>query len=346
MDNLKSTRMKILEFLSDVKIGKETVKDTHDLGANGWDIFKRMGSYLNTNEFKAQLDYLEERGMIKRKPDRMPPTANKVDQLKLAFYKITADGTDMIELKRNIPSLEENNIQKELKDSEELDVFISHSSFDTKFIEKLVELLRSSLNMPAKRIRCSSIDGYRLSVGAYTDEQLRKEVHDAKILIGVITPYSIKSAYVLFELGARWGAKKKMFPILACGADPSVIGGPLKAINSLDCDNVSQIHQLIDEISKVLQIPKESAASYQNKVDQLIKANKELKSHSTSANNENGLIYKDDVYWQKNGEKLDGPFCQLCWDRDQKLLRLSNEKVDDGEKVVDHRYCRSCKSNY
>lgn len=346
MDSLKSIRLKILAFLSDVKSEKETVKDIHDLGANGWDIFKRVGSNLTTNQFKAQLDYLEERLLIRRKPDRMPATENKVDQLKLAFYKITADGTDMMELESGAPSMGKTDIQKELKDLEELDVFISHSSFDIKFIEKLVELLRSSLNMPAKKIRCSSVDGYRLSVGANTDEQLRKEVHDAKILIGVITPNSIKSAYVLFELGARWGAKKKMFPILACGADPSVLGGPLKAINSLDCANASQIHQLIDEISSVLQISKESPTSYQNNVDQLIKASKELKIDSASANNENGLIYKDDAYWKKNGEKLDGPFCQLCWDRDQKLLRLSNEKVDDGEKVIDHRYCRLCKSNY
>lgn len=345
MDNLKSTRMKILEFLSDVKIGKEKVIDIHGLGANGRDIFNRIGSNLTANEFKAQLDYLEEKLLIKRKPDRMPPAANKEDELKLAFYKITADGTDMIELERGVPSQEENNIQKESKVSE-LDVFISHSSFDTKFVEKLVELLRSSFNISAKRIRCSSVDGYRLSVGSNTDEQLRKEVHDAKIFIGVITPYSMKSAYVLFELGARWGAKKKMFPILACGADPSILGGPLKTINSLNCDNVAQIHQLIDEISKVLQIQNESAASYQIKVDQLIKASNGLKSYSIYSDNENGLIYKDGVYWQKNGEKMDGPFCQLCWDRDQKLFRLSHEKVDDGEKVVDHRFCRSCKSSY
>lgn len=49
MDSLKSIRLKILAFLSDVKSEKETVKDIHDLGANGWDIFKRVGSNLTTN---------------------------------------------------------------------------------------------------------------------------------------------------------------------------------------------------------------------------------------------------------------------------------------------------------
>jgi hypothetical protein len=349
MDSQKLIRLQILKFLSDVKNGKETVNDTHDLGANGWNIFKRIGANLTTNEFKAQLDYLEERLLIRRKPERIPATENKVDQLKLAFYKITDDGTDMLELESNTPAQEKKEIQKEFKnfeELEELDIFISHSSFDIKFIEKLVVLLRSSLNIPAKKIRCSSVDGYRLSVGVNTDEQLRKEVHDAKILIGVITPNSIKSAYVLFELGARWGTKKKMFPILACGADPNILGGPLKTINSLDCDNASQVHQLIDEISVELHISKESPALYQNNVDQLMNTSKELILDSALAKNENGLIYKDNTYWKENGKNLDGPFCQLCWDKDQKLLRLSIEKVDDGEKVIDHRFCRACKSIY
>jgi len=244
--------MNILKFLSNVNIGKEKVQDIHGVGINGFDLFNRIGSDLTAIEFKAQLDYLEEKYLIERKPSRMPHAPNKEDELKLAFYKITANGTDMIEEEKENPSTDKNSInQNDLKVSE-LDIFISHSSSDLRFVEKLIELLRASLNMSAKRIRCSSVDGYRLSVGANTDEQLRKEVHEAKILIGIITPYSIKSAYVLFELGARWGTKKKMFPILACGADPSVLGGPLKTINSLDCDNVSQIHQLIDEISNEL----------------------------------------------------------------------------------------------
>ncbi len=346
MKNLKSTRIHILKFLSDVKIGKEKVQDIHGLGVKGFDLFNRIGSDLTANEFKAQLDYLEDKFLIERKPARMPPAATKEDELKLAFYKITADGIDMIEKETEHPSIETNGLNQNDSKALELDIFISHSSSDTVFVEKLIELLRSSLNISAQRIRCSSVDGYRLSVGVNTDEQLRKEVHDAEILIGVITPYSMKSAYVLFELGARWGAKKKMFPILACGAEPSILGGPLKAVNSLDCNSVSQVHQLIDEISKTLKISKESPAAYQNQINQLIKTNAEMKLPSISQDGYNGLIFEDGVYWKQNGEKLDGPFCQLCLDRDHKLLRLGQEKVDDGEKIVNHRFCRSCNSNY
>jgi len=346
MKNMKLIRIDILKFLSDVKIGKEKVQDIHGLGVRGFDLFNRIGSDLTADEFKAQLDYLEDKFLIERKPSRMPLAANKEDELKLGFYKITADGIDMIEEEIEHPSEETNGSNQNDSKGSELDIFISHSSSDKIFVEKLIELLRSSLNISTQRIRCSSVDGYRLSVGVNTDEQLRKEVDDAEILIGVITPSSMKSAYVLFELGARWGAKKKMFPVLACGADPSILGGPLKAVNSLDCNSASQIHQLIDEISSTLKVSKESPALFQNQIDQLIKTNAEIKIPSISQDGHNGLIFEDGVYWKQNGEKLDGPFCQLCWDRDHKLLRLGQEKVDDGEKIVNHRFCRSCNSNY
>jgi hypothetical protein len=52
-------------------------------------------------------------------------------------------------------------------------VFISHSSADRRLARALVELLRSALNLPADRVVCTSVDGYRLPAGADTDEARR-----------------------------------------------------------------------------------------------------------------------------------------------------------------------------
>ncbi len=151
-----------------------------------------------------------------------------------------------------------------------LDIFITHSSQDNRIVEALIDLMRGALNISSEKIRCSSVPGYRFPTGVDTDEQLRQEVDDAKVLVGVITKSSMRSAYVLFELGARWGAKKKMFPVLACGADSSVLGGPLKGINSLSCNNAADVHQLIDDIASELGIKKQRAASFQNKIETLV----------------------------------------------------------------------------
>lgn len=96
-----------------------------------------------------------------------------------------------------------------------IDVFISHSSEDAGLAAQVVDLLRSALNLQAARVRCTSVDGYRLAAGADSDEQLRNEALDAIVFIGILSPLSMASAYVLFELGARWGAKKPIVPLLA-----------------------------------------------------------------------------------------------------------------------------------
>jgi hypothetical protein len=151
-----------------------------------------------------------------------------------------------------------------------LDIFISHSSSDMEVAEVLIELLRSALTLPAEQIRCTSVDGYRLPIGADTDEELRRELKEAKVFIALISEESIHSTYVLFEMGARWGAEKHLAPLLTPGTKSSILSGPLKSLNALQCDNSSQLHQLVSDLSKILKVPTSSPASYSRFIDRLI----------------------------------------------------------------------------
>src|SRR5262245_7038271 len=118
--------------------------------------------------------------------------------------------------------------------SEPIRLFISHSSADVTLARQVVDLFRSSLNLRATEIRCTSVDGYRLPGGANTNAQLRLEVHDAQVLIGIISAASLTSQYVLFELGARWGAGRPLIPLLAPGTPTSVLDGPLSVLNAIN----------------------------------------------------------------------------------------------------------------
>jgi hypothetical protein len=104
-----------------------------------------------------------------------------------------------------------------------IDVFISHSSQDARIAEALITLLRSALNILPNRIRCTSVEGFRLPAGVSTDDQLRIELRESKLFIAIITKASLQSTYVLFELGARWGANLHMIPLLAAGATPEIL---------------------------------------------------------------------------------------------------------------------------
>ena len=155
-------------------------------------------------------------------------------------------------------------------------VFISHSSLDEEVTRILIDLLRQALNLRSEDIRCTSVDGYRLPGGVTTSKALREEVNEAALVIGLITPSSIKSAYVLFELGARWGLGKAMIPLLASGTNLEHLEGPLKEINVLDCSEVGQVHQLLENAGKHLQRQLDSASSYTNLANKLVEASSNI----------------------------------------------------------------------
>jgi len=149
-------------------------------------------------------------------------------------------------------------------------LFISHSARDTQIVAPLVVLLRSALNLAAAEIRCTSVDGYRLPAGVDTNEQLRREVNDSAVLLGVISSESLRSLYVVFELGARWGSKRTFVPLLAPGAPASLLGGPLAGINALRLDVEAQIHQLLGDLGRYLPCAVESPAVYKAQLDSFL----------------------------------------------------------------------------
>lgn len=165
-------------------------------------------------------------------------------------------------------AVDENFEQSESVDGVEtdteksLDVFISHSSQDSDVAEVLIDLLESALDLPSDSIRCTSVDGYRLPGGVSTDESLRREVHNSKVLIGLITPNSMESPYVLFELGARWGSSRPMFPVLAKGAEHEILGGPLEGLNVLNGNREAELHKLVEEIADVLALDSGKSSRY------------------------------------------------------------------------------------
>lgn len=149
-------------------------------------------------------------------------------------------------------------------------VFISHSSSDADVAELVIGLLRSALNLAADDIRCTSLDGYRLPAGADVDDQLRDELLAMPVFIGLLSQATFESAYVLFELGARWGAKRHLIPLLAPGADAKIMRGPIAGLNALACDSRGQLLQLVQDTAGQLDIPAEAPAVYTGAIDRIL----------------------------------------------------------------------------
>ena len=163
----------------------------------------------------------------------------------------------------------------------ELTLFISHSSADVAVAKALVELLGKALNVSARQIRCTSVDSYRLPAGADTDEQIRTDILAAKAFVGIVTPASARSAWVLFELGARWGAKRPLAPVLARGAKASALGGPMGGLNALNLAERSQVLQLVEDLARDLGLTMEPISSFQSSADVVVAAAKSIAVETT-----------------------------------------------------------------
>jgi len=160
-------------------------------------------------------------------------------------------------------------------------VLISHSSKDAALASALIDLLRSALGLLPTQIRCSSVDGYRLPAGVHSDTQLREEVNVSRVLIGLITPNSLASPYVLFELGARWGAGETMVPLLA-GVSANDLRGPLSGFNALLCSSEEQLHQAMGEIGGHLGLGVQNPAAYLKQLRPVMEETAKLQPHSAT----------------------------------------------------------------
>jgi hypothetical protein len=134
-------------------------------------------------------------------------------------------------------------------------VFISHSSEDAALAEVFADLLREALGLKPREIRCTSVDGYRLHAGARTSDTIRREVMGSTVFIALITPSSLRSGWVMIELGGRWASQRLLIPVLAKGTLPKNLRDPLKDVNAIAATELGQLHQLLENIGEKLDLP-------------------------------------------------------------------------------------------
>ena len=151
-----------------------------------------------------------------------------------------------------------------------ISVFISHSSVDEGVAAALADLLQQALAIRSEDIRCSSVDGYRLPPGVNFKDILRSEVAGARAFIGLVTPASRSSEYVLFEMGARWGAGLTVVPLMACGSSTRDLPKPLTEVIAVDASQSGQLSQLVETIGKQLGHPLQPPSQYHRQLQRLV----------------------------------------------------------------------------
>jgi hypothetical protein len=229
---------------------------------NGTDISKLTG--LAPQEINDAVDYLDDQGLVKviRTMGTRPYTFGGV--------LLNVHGKQFYH--ENDVKKSSSTTPRATKKKGGIKVFISHSNKDVEVAKKVIDLLRISLNLKAEEIRCTSVDGYRLQGGAETDNQLKTEVFDSEVLVGLVSTDSMQSHYTLFELGARWGARRPMVPLIIDSKGAQVLQGPLKGINALNAYEEAQLQQSVGDIGKALKKKPDGPNSYHSHIKALIAA--------------------------------------------------------------------------
>ncbi len=244
MNKIGKQSLELLIFL-----GNRYKKEGNSDGMDGQQLSKILN--YTVEEINDAVENLDDQGLIKRTNYKAAP---------FIFGEI-------------LLNINGKNAYLDLKEefkNESMKIFISHSSDDNEIAKRIIRLLKASLGLKPKDILCTSVDGHKLDPGINTDEILRKEVSDSKAFIGIITENSIKSSYVLFELGARWGAKLPMIPIICDNKGTSILSGPLKNINCLVHKTRGDIYTMVESISKTLNIEQLPANSFLDEIENII----------------------------------------------------------------------------
>lgn len=94
-------------------------------------------------------------------------------------------------------------------------IFISHAKLDEELAAAIVEYLMASLTIHDRRvILCTSLPGHELIPGDPASEHILQSIKEAGVVIGVLTPISLRRQAVMMELGAAWALDKQFIPTL------------------------------------------------------------------------------------------------------------------------------------
>lgn len=144
-----------------------------------------------------------------------------------------------------------DDLDKAIRDNMRLTprIFISHRHRDQAIAEALIELLMSAFHVEPADIRCTSVQGYKLTPGERTSEALRSNLAGAELVIGLLSPDTTESNYVLAELGAAWGRDVATFPLLTRGATYADVPSPLNERHCVSLEIQDNCLELVESVA-------------------------------------------------------------------------------------------------
>lgn len=233
-------------------------------------------------EFQSWIQHiqLELQEIVDRTGDKF---ASGVLECSKLDYNGWSDKKYFTQLKNKLIAMSENiekyypeeNTEDEAK-AKRPKIFISHSSKDKSYVEKIVNLLES-IGMDQTQFFCSSVPGYDIRLGKDICESLREQFLECDLhIVFVHSRNYYQSAVSLNEMGAAWALKSKYTSMLLPGFEfdemVGVIDGRTIAIK-LDKERMEvqdKLNQFYDQIVEEFHLQRKPAIVWEQKRDAFI----------------------------------------------------------------------------
>jgi hypothetical protein len=114
-------------------------------------------------------------------------------------------------------------------------IFISHSAREQPAAEALRDFLAEAVDIEPEKILCAYFYNSASCAGKSSD-LLKSDLAECAAVFAVVTPESISTDWVLFELGAAWILGKSLYFVYMDGVDFRDLPAPLSGFPYVDMD--------------------------------------------------------------------------------------------------------------
>ncbi len=141
-------------------------------------------------------------------------------------------------------------------------VFISHAVADKPLVEAFVRFLEDGIGLPEAEIFCVSIPGMGIPTGTSFVNYIRDEMTRPALVIMLITPNYLASAFCQGEMGAAWIKGHRIFPLIVPPSTFADMGGVFLGTQAIKIDDDVRVNELKDALVSTVRFTPKSTSRW------------------------------------------------------------------------------------
>jgi hypothetical protein len=127
-------------------------------------------------------------------------------------------------------------------------LFISHSANNVRLAQALLSVLKATFYFRDWEVRCSSLAGYEPTDEILTRGQLSQELHEAELIIFILSPFEEEAEWLRLELALGMASDSERVILLVAGLYYRL----LEACGVVDASDKDEIYEMAFDIGERL----------------------------------------------------------------------------------------------